>query len=129
MSGSILAPWASQRNPKENAIILARSLVCPVTSSEEMLTCLQAKTMIEIVTAVDEMIAYGNISAIFSPIIDESFLFTEKTNFLSEAPLDALKRGNFKKVPILTGVMNEEGILMGYFIKDQINQLKASEIQ
>ena len=129
MSGSVLSPWAAQKNPKDNAIALARSLACPVPSSGEALTCLQAKTMIEIVTAVDEMITYGNISALFSPVINESYLLAERTHFLSEAPIDALKRGNFKKVPILAGVMEEDGILMGYFIKDQLDQLRTPEIQ
>ena len=54
--------------------------------------------MIDIVTAVNEMIRFGNISAIFSPVSDESFLMGENINFLSESPREALRKGNFKKV-------------------------------
>ena len=54
--------------------------------------------MIDLVTAVNERIRFGNISAIFSPVSDESFLLGEDTKFLSESPREALRKGNFKKV-------------------------------
>ena len=54
--------------------------------------------MIDLVTAVNELIRLGNISAIFSPVSDESFLLGEDTKFLSESPKEALRKGNFKKV-------------------------------
>jgi len=41
MSGSGLAPWASQPNPRENAKILARSLGCTTEDSRTVLRCLQ----------------------------------------------------------------------------------------
>ena len=42
MSGSALAPWASQPRPRENAKILAKSLGCPIDDSKRALRCLQA---------------------------------------------------------------------------------------
>ena len=84
--------------------------------------------MIDIVTVVDEMIRFGNFSAIFSPVSDDSFLTGSGNNFLRERPIEALRRGNFKKVPILTGMMSEEGVLMGYFIKSQLDQLQTQDI-
>ena len=41
MSGSMLAPWASQVNPRENAKILGRGLNCPVEDSVSLLDCLE----------------------------------------------------------------------------------------
>ena len=54
--------------------------------------------MMDIVTAVNEMIRFGNVSAIFSPVSDEGFLVGTGINFLSEPPRKALRKGNFKKV-------------------------------
>ena len=54
--------------------------------------------MMDIVTAVNEMIRFGNLSAIFSPVSDEGFLAGTDINFLSESPRKALRRANFKKV-------------------------------
>ena len=54
--------------------------------------------MMDIVTAVNEMIRFGNVSAIFSPISDEGFLSGTDLTFLRETPRKALRRANFKKV-------------------------------
>merc|ERR1719461_1598677 len=75
------------------------------------------------------MIRFGNFSAIFSPGSDETYLQATGNNFLRERPIEALRRGNFKKVPILTGMMSEEGVLMGYFIKSQLDQLQTQDIK
>ena len=128
MSGSMLAPWASQVSPRDNAKVLGKKLQCPIDSSLALLSCLQDKDMSDIVTVVDEMIRFGNFSAIFSPVSDDSYLKGSGSNFLRERPIEALRRGNFKKVPILTGMMSEEGVLMGYFIKSQLDQLQTQDI-
>ena len=47
--------------------------------------------MINLVLAVDDMIKFGNFSAVFAPVIEDK-------NFFSESPMMALRRGNFKKV-------------------------------
>ena len=44
MSGSILAPWASQPRPRDNARALARSLGCLTDDSRSVLKCLQVRT-------------------------------------------------------------------------------------
>ena len=58
--------------------------------------------MMDIVTAVNEMIRFGNISAIFSPVSDEGFLAGTDSKFLSESPRKALRKANFKKVCIIS---------------------------
>ena len=54
--------------------------------------------MIDIVTGVDEMIKFGNLSAIFTPVVNENFLVDQNLKFLSDEPRNALRIGNFKKV-------------------------------
>jgi len=41
MSGSVLAPWASQQKPRDNARILAKNLSCPIGDSMEMIICMK----------------------------------------------------------------------------------------
>lgn len=120
MSGSLLAPWASQKSPKDNALILANLLNCPSQRSLELRNCLQNKPFMDIVTAVNEMIKFGNISAIFGPDLKDRL-------FLSDDPSQALRQGNFKKVPVLTGIMAEDGVLMGYFIKGRLDKIASTE--
>ena len=43
MSGSVLAPWAFQANPRANARILANNLGCFDTYAAALLQCLQVK--------------------------------------------------------------------------------------
>ena len=47
--------------------------------------------MMNLVLAVDDMIKFGNFSAVFAPVIEDK-------NFFIESPMMALRRGNFKKV-------------------------------
>ena len=56
--------------------------------------------MIELIAGVDEMIKFGNISALFTPVANEEFLSDNGMKFLSENPKDAFRKGNFKKVII-----------------------------
>ena len=46
MSGSVLAPWASQQKPRDNAIILAKNMSCPIGDSMEMITCLKVSWVV-----------------------------------------------------------------------------------
>ena len=48
MSGSLLAPWASQQKPLENAKNFAKSLLCPIDDTIEMITCLKVKKLLAI---------------------------------------------------------------------------------
>ena len=43
MSGSVLAPWASQQKPLDNARILAKNMSCPIGDSMEMITCMKVR--------------------------------------------------------------------------------------
>ena len=71
--------------------ILGQKFSCPDQNSRQLLKCLQSKSMINLVLAVDDMIKFGNFSAVFAPVIEDK-------NFFSESPMMALRRGNFKKV-------------------------------
>ena len=82
--------------------------------------------MLEIVIGVDEMIRNGNVSALFGPIVEQDHL-SSGNKFLSENPVTALETGNFKRVPMIAGMMTEEGVLMGYFIKEQLEKVSVPE--
>ncbi len=43
MSGSVLAPWATQQKPRDNARILARSLGCVSDDPRTVMECLQVR--------------------------------------------------------------------------------------
>ena len=58
MSGSVLAPWASQHKSRDNAIILAKSLICPFENSTEMVTCLKVSTYIYIFTIIVKFLSF-----------------------------------------------------------------------
>ena len=50
MSGSVLAPWAFQVNPRANVRILANNLRCYDYDAAELLQCLQVMTNLVCVT-------------------------------------------------------------------------------
>ena len=97
MSGSVMAPWARQPNPRENARRFAHKLSCYSNNSKLLLDCLQSKSMEEIIDTVDDMIRDGNSSAIFAPVIDSEFL-SLRHRFIDSDPEMALKRGLNKNV-------------------------------
>ena len=155
MSGSVLAPWAFQPEPMANAKILANALGCFSLYPDEMLECLQVssssdsttsssspwsaafktaflplqnKRMQDIVTEVNRLLKNGNVSAIFAPVNDYNYLPSDDV-FVGDEPLKAIVRGDFKKVPMITGVVSNEGVLMGYFLKDILNRLSVEDIK
>lgn len=100
----------------------------------------------DILKGVDKMIQGGNVSAIFSPVSNEHFL-PQESQFFNGDMLTALKRGNFKKVriqlsfenpsnlnwtgiqvPMLNGIVTDEGMLLGYFLKETLDKLAVSDI-
>lgn len=128
MSGSMLAPWAMQHKARDNARTLAGLVSCPSESSTLLLKCLQSKSRLELTRAVNKMIKFGNISAIFAPVDDHVYMTPEGKNFFMEPANEALRKGHFKKVPILAGIMAEEGVLMAYFIKEHFDVLQTKQI-
>ncbi|XP_059097691.1 cholinesterase-like [Tigriopus californicus] len=127
MSGSGLAPWALQQNPRANARRLAQVLGCSFYDSRTLLSCLQGKRVSDIVSAVDDMIRDGNTSAIFGPVVDNYLPSTSR--FFEISPEIALERGLYKKIPMLSGLVFDDGVLMAYFLKEIIDRLSIRDLR
>ena len=98
--------------------------------------------------SVERLLQSGNVSALFSPVSDYNYLSSDEV-FVGDPPLNSIQRGDFKKVrmaflrlfpsqdiaqsvfqvPMITGVLTSEGVLMGYFIKGVLNRLSVNEIK
>ena len=112
------------------------------------LTRIERKTFLFL---VERLLQSGNVSALFSPVSDYNYLSSDEV-FVGDPPLNSVQRGDFKKVksaiclpikkpdlllryrfvtqvPMITGVVTSEGVLMGYFIKGVLNRLSVNEIK
>ncbi|CAG7819168.1 unnamed protein product [Allacma fusca] len=108
-SGSSLNPWAMSRNPKEMAHRLGKGLGCPTQTSNHLLKCLLTKKTEEILDAMNPLIQWGYdpftpFGAVIEPKIPGAFI--------SEEPEYTMQTGGFNRVPVLTGVTEDEGLLM-----------------
>ncbi|XP_055613339.1 venom carboxylesterase-6-like [Uranotaenia lowii] len=112
-SGSALNPWALAENSANKTWLIASSIGCSTRSSEEMLKCLRQKPAEEIVAAVRPLFDY--LYNPFSPlgIVFEKQTKNNPTPFLTQHPLDLLKKGDFYKVPILLALDEAEGLYPG----------------
>ncbi|KAF2904192.1 hypothetical protein ILUMI_01984 [Ignelater luminosus] len=118
--GTALAPWAIHKAPLKEAKRLAASLGCHTSSTKELVKCLKQKPAKEIIKH-----AYysPNIDkfplAPFSPVVEKK----DPRAFISNDPYKLLKSGNITDVPWLSGATSEEGILVLYLLKFQVNEL------
>ncbi|GAB6020884.1 Carboxylesterase 5A [Chamberlinius hualienensis] len=103
LSGSSICPWAIQNNPQQVAKDFAAQLGCNQTESKLLINCLRnkpPKNMVEITRV--------GFPLQFTPTIDDNGL-----GFISEHPLDTLKRGNIpKNVRVVIGRTMNEGYLL-----------------
>ena len=84
----------------ENTKKLARHLNCPVDSNQNMMMCLQAKPMMDIVNYTG--LEYNSTERFFTPIYGDELA--------PMAPIEALKLGRFNQgIDLLYGVTDEEG--------------------
>ncbi|CAG7827463.1 unnamed protein product [Allacma fusca] len=113
-SGSALAPWAVGKCPQENARYLGQQFGCSETSSSKLKECLSKINVADLVKNQffnkDWIMAAVN----FDPVVEPADA-TEP--FQTEDPYIRFKRGDSARVPLLTGVMKDEGIsIRGYSI-------------
>ena len=111
MSGSLFAPWAIARYPKDAAVGVARFLGCRSHSSDqELLDCLRSRDVGDILQAFSRHQQDLNTTELFGPVVD-TFLPTEQA-FLGKDPQVALQKGDFNKIRVITGVAEGEGVGM-----------------
>ncbi|XP_037027605.1 venom carboxylesterase-6 isoform X2 [Bradysia coprophila] len=123
-SGSALNPWALAENPKERAFRLGRVLGFETNSTEHLLAFLRKIPARKLVDYAARTLtpedSRKNIGLPFVPAIEdpwdkddwsgsENVLRDEP--FLTEHPLQILKRGNYYKVPYITGFNSHEAML------------------
>lgn len=108
-SGTALSPWAINRNPKQQAQMLASALGCPTDDTKKMVACLRQKPAEEFATFHQPFLEDypRGQNVLFTPSIEVD----SPNPFLSRNPLEILKSGDFSKVPFITGVTSGEGLL------------------
>lgn len=123
-SGSILNPFVLARDHLDNPIRLAENLGETLKEPKDLFNFFNSKTAKELVTESTNVITDKHIQRSqfcgFTPVV---CTIPGYENFLSEIPIELLKKGNFEKVPTISGFSNKEGILMKTFFQ---NELKAS---
>jgi carboxylesterase type B len=110
-SGPSLAPFI-QADPKTNALRLGQLLGCMDKESKALKACLESKSIEEIISNQKKIRNWIVDPIRFFPVVEPEDA-TEP--FQTQEPYLRIKRGEGSRVPLITGVMKDEGILMnGY---------------
>jgi len=110
MSGSSLAPWAMGYKVREASLQLAKEVGCTGSSTDSILDCLRYLDANKISQAYYRVVDYYNGTDIFGPVVD-NFLSTD-LQYVGRSPWEALERGEFPKIPVITGISSRDGLLM-----------------
>ncbi|CAH0600425.1 unnamed protein product [Chrysodeixis includens] len=106
-SGVSVSTISTQIDPIETAKNYARMLNFHDVDDIYALEAFYKNTPIESLV-IATFFDIKNISLIFHPCIERQ---TDEEAFLTESPINIIKNGKYKKVPVLVGVSNMEGIL------------------
>nr|QEA03464.1 carboxylesterase [Plodia interpunctella] len=106
LSGSVLAPWAVAYDPIGYAEIVGAKLAYEGKNSAELARSL-VNTNIEVLMPVLEQ-EFTNNSVLFAPCIENTQL---NGSFLTDAPINILRSGNYSQVPYLIGYTDREGTI------------------
>nr|QIK02095.1 juvenile hormone esterase [Holotrichia parallela] len=116
MSGTALGLWAKPAT-NENFIvtnITALSVGCNRSDTKSMVECLRNVPAIDLVNAVNVFRQFLKSEPLmpYSPAIEQK---SEKNPepFITEDPINIIRKGNFHNVPWIIGVVSNEGILRG----------------
>ena len=116
MSDTIFAQWPIGHHQFNLAQKQARFVGCPDDTSENIVNCLKTKTAEEIVETLGKFAEYRfDPVLVWTPVIELDF---GQERFLTEHPIKTVLKGNFAKVPIMTGITTEE---FSYFSGGVVN--------
>ncbi|XP_022822399.1 juvenile hormone esterase-like isoform X2 [Spodoptera litura] len=121
-SGSNLAAFSVQRDPIEIAKTYAKILNFTDVDNIAALTDFYTTTPLEFLTSTAAVFESTDSTFIFSPCVERDI--GEET-FLTESPLSILKTGNYKKLPVLYGFTDMEGLMNMYHFdlwKNKMNE-------
>ncbi len=90
--------------------MLARQLGCTGTDTDGLLNCLRFQDTNRITQASYRVSDYFNGTDVFGPVID-SFL-PKDLQYIARSPWEALERGEFPRIPVITGISSKDGLLM-----------------
>ncbi|XP_037294220.1 esterase FE4 [Manduca sexta] len=107
-SGSALAPFAINRHPITTATNIAIPMGYNNTGKIKDLTEFYLNASALDLAVKSKNFFLTNSTFGFAPCVETKVPNTVPV--LTESPLDIIKRGDFKKIPILTGYSNMEGI-------------------
>lgn len=108
-SGSALAPWAVSYDPIGSAHNFGAKLGYADKSNSDLAQLLQNTSFMALHSAFDN-IELRNNTALFAPCI-ENVNLNASDIFLTDAPINLLKSGNYSHIPYITGYTNREGTL------------------
>ncbi|XP_026726291.1 carboxylesterase 1C-like [Trichoplusia ni] len=106
-SGANLAAFTIQRDPLGIAKEYAKSLNFTNVDDIHELEKFYRTASLELLTSV-EISNKSDSTFLFSPCLERE---TEQDAFLTESPLSILKNGSYKKLPVLYGFANMEGLM------------------
>lgn len=108
-SGSALSPYAINRHPVTTALNIAKSLNYTGTDHDlENLSEFYINAEPKFLSARSLNFFLKNSTFGFAPCVENKIDNVEP--FLTESPLEIMKRGDYKKLAVLTGFSNMEGI-------------------
>lgn len=105
-SGVSINPWVMMENAREKAHQIAAHSNCP-QNHIEMLKCLRGKLSKDLVKLAQKYqpFLYNPFSP-FGVVVEPK----SETAFLTDHPLNILKKGNFKKLPWILSQTQDEGL-------------------
>ncbi|XP_026726284.1 uncharacterized protein LOC113492805 [Trichoplusia ni] len=118
-SGGNLAAFSVQRDPIESAKYQARKLGFNNVEDISALEEFYKTASLEAITS-DTFIDRPDSTFLFGPCVERE---TESEAFLTESPLSILQKGSYKKLPILYGFANMEGLFRMNFFNDWKTQM------
>lgn len=105
-SGANIAPFSIQSDPTKNAKEYAMMLNFDKCEDIDALEAFYKTISYEQLNSVDVMNRKDS-TFLLSPCVEQN---TGQETFLDDSPVNRLKRGNFKKIPMLYGFTNMEGL-------------------
>ncbi|KAF5306938.1 hypothetical protein FQA39_LY00168 [Lamprigera yunnana] len=112
MSGSAFGNSILPSNQLELAQKQAKIVGCPVDTNENMMKCLQDVSAADLGNSLEKFRVYGTDPQFFWQFVLEPDFGQER--FLTEHPLDAIRKGHVSDVPVFTGVTYDELVALAY---------------
>ncbi|KAI5709733.1 hypothetical protein M8J75_002837 [Diaphorina citri] len=108
MSGSAMCNWGFTKNHLQRAFDLGKLLGCEAKTKEELLTFLMKASPKEFAGNQDKVI--NDVEHLTGT--DQAFVPTVDGEFLTEEPLQSLRKGNVHDLPTIVGTVSHEGFLI-----------------